>query len=626
MYSMLSRFLDTLLIGAIYSRKKRAPFPPIRRGAKAFGISPHKVPCMDANTTTQSDPSIPRTSPQGPSVPGLTPAHGEARSILEKLPERLAAFQYKCGTPCLWTAFIGGTGTGKSTLFNALCEKELSLAGVERPKTRGPVAYVHASCKVEEGFPFEDLAPMRRSGPAADAEPEAGEQGRLVIIEHDRDDRANLAIVDTPDLDSLDEKNRRAAETLSLLADAIVFVTSQEKYADEVPSVRLQQVLQEEKPVYFLLNKADPAFSSDDAMGVLEAQGIRPSRKRFWIIHRLPSPAPEAIADQAGFRSFQGRLLEDFSPDSPRDLRKAGLEADAKRLENLVNRLLVIMKEEDKASEEWLYRLEALLHETAEDLFRAESEHFTSQNRLRIGKEIRRLFSRYDLLRGPRRALRDVILTPFRLLGLDFGRKSAAKEHELQRAREAQNLAPMLGAVDRFNRRALETLSPADQEAPLFKALRRQGIAMEREEVEARMTAEQERMEAWLRETFEKMAEGLPMAKKWSIYSTSVIWGVLVIALEATLGGGFTVIDALLGSALAPFLTKGSAELFAFREIKKVVREMAETYRKGLLSILEEQRRRYESALQSVTVDPEEKERLMGLQREMDSRLSAALS
>ncbi|MFO7785360.1 MAG: GTPase domain-containing protein [Desulfatiglandales bacterium] len=545
---------------------------------------------------------------------------------MSNLPVRLAAFQYKCFTPCLWIAFIGGTGTGKSTLFNALCGRELSLAGVERPKTQGPVAHVHASCPLEDGFPFEDASPVRRSGPAAGALPEAGEPGRLVLIEHELEDRRRLVIVDTPDLDSLDEKNRRAAGTLSLLADAVVFVTSQEKYADEVPSVRLQQVLEEEKPVYFLLNKADNAFSPEDALGVLAAQGISPSRQRFWIIHRLPSPGPYTIADQAGFRSFQDRLFEDFSPDSLSKRRKAGLAADANRLEGLLERLLVILEQEDKASVDWLDRLETLLHETAEDLFRAESEHFTSQNRLRIGKEIRRLFSRYDLLARPRRAVRDVILTPFRLLGLDFGRKSAVKEHELQRARKAQNLAPMLGAVDRFNRRALEALSPADQDAPLFTALRRPGIAMEQEEVEARMTAEQERMEAWLRETFEKMAEGLPMVKKWSIYSTSIVWGVLVIALEATLGGGFTVIDALLGSALAPFLTKGSADLFAFREIRKVVREMAETYRKGLLSILEEQRRRYESALQSVQMGPEEKERLAGLRREVDSGLRAASS
>lgn len=584
--------------------------------SKDPGFRPHKAPFMDDNTTISTSSY----------VPGLTPAHGEARYLLKMIPERLAAYEYKCGNHCLWISFIGGTGTGKSTLFNALCGAELSLTGVERPKTKGPVAFVHTSCPVENGLPLNGAVPVRRPRGDQGADPEAGEPGRLVLVEHNHENMAHLVFVDTPDLDSLDEKNRSASETLSLLSDAIVFVASQEKYADEVPSLRLRQVIEEEKPLYFLLNKADASFTADDALGVLATQGINPSRQRFWIIRRLASPSPRSMEEQPGFLSFQGRLLDDFSSGALPTLRKASLEADAGRLDRLLARLLEILKEEDKACESWLKRLNDLLLETAEDLFRTESENFTSRNRSHIKREIRRLFSRYDLLAGPRRAVQGVILAPFRLLGLEFGRKAPDEEETLKKAREAQNLAPMLSAIDRFNRRALETLSPADRGAPLFKAIRSPGTAMERQEVEARMAAEQERLEAWLRKTFQQMAQGLPAVKKWSIYSTSILWGVLVISLEATLGGGFTVIDALLGSALAPFLTKGSAELFAFREIRKVVREMAEIYRKGLFSILEEQRLRYQAALESVMMPPEEKERLARLPGELDAGLSAALS
>jgi len=587
---------------------------------------PHtRLSHMDSNTETKSNPCMLSTPPQGTSVPGLTPDHGEARSLLAQLPELLGAFQYKCNTPCLWVAFMGGTGTGKSTLFNALCGSELSLAGVERPKTQGPVAHVHAWCQVETGFPFADASPLRRPLKDQKSSPEKGEPGRLVLIEHELADRQRLVIVDTPDLDSLEEKNRRAAQTLSLLAGAVVFVTSQEKYADEVPSLRLQQLLEEGKPVYILLNKADKAFTTEDALGVLATQGIRPPRQRFWIIHRLPSPGPETMALQSGFRDFKRRLMEEFSSESLPERRKAGLMADAKRLDALLERLLLLLEAEHKASVEWRNNLKNLHLETVDDLFRAESQHFTTQNRVRIGKEIRRLFSRYDLLAGPRRALQNIILAPFRLLGLDPGRKAAVTADELEKARKAQNLEPMLGAIDRFNRRALESLSPAREDAPLFTALRSQGTAMDRDEVESRMAAEQERLETWLKSTFEQMANGLPTLKKWSIYSTSMVWGVLVISLEATLGGGFTVIDALLGSALAPFLTKGSAELFAFREIRKVVREMAEIYRQGLVAILEEQRQRYESALESVRMMPEDMDRLKGLRQEIDVSLRSSL-
>jgi hypothetical protein len=91
---------------------------------------------------------------------------------------------------------------------------------------------------------------------------------------------------------------------------------------------------------------------------------------------------------------------------------------------------------------------------------------------------------------------------------------------------------------------------------------------------------------------------------------------VLILSLEATLGGGFGVIDAVLDSALAPFITKGSAELFAYREIRAVAREMAARYRQGLFNILEEQQKRYEDALQSVRTPSSTLEHVSGLQQE----------
>jgi hypothetical protein len=75
--------------------------------------------------------------------PGLTSKTREIRELAEDLPKMLAVFNYKRETPCLWVVFLGGTGTGKSTLFNALCGEELSETGVERPKTSGPIAYAH---------------------------------------------------------------------------------------------------------------------------------------------------------------------------------------------------------------------------------------------------------------------------------------------------------------------------------------------------------------------------------------------------------------------------------------------------------------------------------------------------
>ena len=64
--------------------------------------------------------------------------------------------------------------------------------------------------------------------------------------------------------------------------------------------------------------------------------------------------------------------------------------------------------------------------------------------------------------------------------------------------------------------------------------------------------------------------------------------------------GGQDLTEAVLDSALAPFVTKGAVELFAYNELQKIARELAERYQNGLLSVLQEQSDRYSSALRGL--------------------------
>ncbi|MFH1123752.1 MAG: hypothetical protein V1758_08850, partial [Pseudomonadota bacterium] len=123
---------------------------------------------------------------------------------------------------------------------------------------------------------------------------------------------------------------------------------------------------------------------------------------------------------------------------------------------------------------------------------------------------------------------------------------------------------------------------------------------------------EQDRLDSWLKETFDELARSFPASKKWGIYTASFLWGILILSFETAVGGGFSVIDAALDSALAPLVTKGTAELFAYYEIRKIARELAERYRKGLLSVLRRQQDRYQACIESL-ITPEET--LKGLER-----------
>ena len=133
---------------------------------------------------------------------------------------------------------------------------------------------------------------------------------------------------------------------------------------------------------------------------------------------------------------------------------------------------------------------------------------------------------------------------------------------------------------------------------------------MNDKEIKRRAWEEQDQMAAWLEETFNKLSQGIPKTKEWGIYSTSILWGILILSFETVVGGGFTVVDAALDTALAPFVTKGAVELFAYHEIQKVAKELAKRYQEGLISVVRQQRDRYEHCIKAQITPLEDLEAL----------------
>lgn len=564
----------------------------------------------------------PSTNPPEASVldevrcPGIRLDASRLVAAVEDVRKRRAVLEYREDRRFLWVVFVGGTGTGKSTIFNTLCGRPLSATGIERPKTCGPIAYAHQRERIETGFPFTDFTLTTQPAAGSDERPHAGRAGQMELLVHGEDEWSHLILVDTPDLDSLESRHRRMAEDLVLLSDLVVFVTSQEKYADGIPYAFLRELREEDKPCLFVLNKASQDLSGDDVLTVFRQHGVPLGHDRFWVLPYVDDHPPGMLPPSDPFRAFSRAFADLLAAKEAPRLAREGTRRAARSLERRLTALLEGLAQEQQASGKWRDDLEKLLDRSCERFLAVQHEAFSSQSRGYLQAEIRRLFGRYDVLARPRRFVAQIVKTPIRALGLmrrDGG--PAQEERTLARLRRKIDLSPVRAALDQFNRRVLEELSPPDPAAPLHRALRAPGIVLAEEEVEARIWEEQDRMVEWLHGTFDEMARGIPKSKEWGIYSTSIFWGIFILSVEAGLGGGIGVLDAAVDSLLAPFVTKGAMELFAYRELQKIARELAERYRESLLSVIRQQRDRYAGCLDGLVTAEGTRRELENLRR-----------
>lgn len=185
---------------------------------------------------------------------------------------------------------LGPTGAGKSTLMNTLAGLPVSRTGVLRPTTRDAVVLASV----------DDQTSLRATGPLSSVAAH-----RLEWVE--RGARPGIAIIDAPDIDSVEHANRQLADTLLEVADLCFFVTTATRYADRVPWDVLARVEQRRLPLVVVVNRL-PAGS--DASAVLD--DVRR------LLGRSGLTRPEAAADagMAPSGSLAGSLA----------VRPAGLE------------------------------------------------------------------------------------------------------------------------------------------------------------------------------------------------------------------------------------------------------------------------------------------------------------
>lgn len=182
-------------------------------------------------------------------VPGAEEQRQARQEMVDQLEDYVIPRLMTFDAPLL-TVVGGSTGAGKSTLVNSLVGTLVTQPGVLRPTTRSPVL-VHNPADAQWFGPDRLLPDLERvSRPTND--PDALQ---LVPVEAVP---AGLAILDAPDIDSVEERNRTLAAQLLAAADLWLFVTSAARYADQVPWDFLRRAADRSAAVAIVLDRTPP--------------------------------------------------------------------------------------------------------------------------------------------------------------------------------------------------------------------------------------------------------------------------------------------------------------------------------------------------------------------------------
>lgn len=143
-------------------------------------------------------------------------------------------------------AFAGATGSGKSSLFNALAQMDISTVASRRPTTSAPQACVWGVDIADPLLDWLGVAPRDRTQ-------------RESVLDADHEAAlAGLVLLDLPDHDSAVLSHHLEVDRLIDLVDLLIWVVDPQKYADDsLHSGYLKSLAGRQETMLVVLNQVD---------------------------------------------------------------------------------------------------------------------------------------------------------------------------------------------------------------------------------------------------------------------------------------------------------------------------------------------------------------------------------
>jgi len=213
-------------------------------------------------------------------APGVAEARVERHKLLSQIDDYLLPRLRESGAPIL-VALVGSTGAGKSTLVNSVVGAHVSMTGIRRPTTNSPVLACHPDDVgwFAENVFLPTVPRVRQEGLAR-----SGKDGLLVLAAN-KGMPKGVALLDTPDIDSVVEAHHEFAHQFLDASDLWLFMTTASRYADATVWELLQHARDRGAALAIVLSRVPPA-AGPEVVGhfhaMLEANGLG-ENQRFLI-------------------------------------------------------------------------------------------------------------------------------------------------------------------------------------------------------------------------------------------------------------------------------------------------------------------------------------------------------